>query len=37
MDDSVRSLCSIIALDLRDIIGTSIFFDLRNGEFYFYI
>tara|TARA_B100001093_G_C26624950_1_gene926332 strand:+ start:91 stop:402 length:312 start_codon:yes stop_codon:yes gene_type:complete len=37
MDDSVRSLCSIIALDLRDIIGKSIFFDLRKGEFYFYV
>ena len=37
MDDCVRSLCSIIALDLRDIIEKSIFFDLRKGEFYFYI
>jgi len=37
MDDAVRSLCSIIALDLRDLVGKSIFFDLVKGEFYFYI
>lgn len=37
LDIDVRSLCSIIAHDLRDIIGKNIFFDLNNGEFIFYI
>ena len=37
MDPVVRSLCSIMAHDLRDIIGKNIFFDLKKGELYFYI
>ncbi len=37
LDYEVRSLCSIIAHDLRDIIGKNVFFDLNNGIFYFYI
>lgn len=37
LDIDVRSLYSIIAHDLRDIIGKNIFFDLNNGEFIFYI
>lgn len=37
MDEYVRELCCLIAHDLRDQIGKNIFFDLKNGYFYFFI
>lgn len=37
MDTKVREICSIIANDLRDILGKNLFFDLKNGDLIFYI
>ena len=36
-DLNVENLCTFIANELRDLIGHNIWFDLKNGIFYFFV
>ena len=35
MDDNVRGICSIIAVDLREILNGNVYFNLINGKLIF--
>lgn len=35
MDDNVRGICSIIAIDLREILDRNVYFNLINGKLIF--
>lgn len=37
MDSYVIDICSLIANDLRDHFGHNVWFDLKNGIFYFFV
>jgi 6-phosphogluconate dehydrogenase len=37
MDSYVEDICTLIANDLRDGFGHNVWFDLKNGIFYFFV
>ena len=37
MDSYVQDICTLIANDLRDGFGHNVWFDLKNGIFYFFV